>query len=226
MPTRLPITTEPGFREAIERALPGMRHLLEQYLPGSEQREEREDILQQTIQDAWRIRDRYDRGKAQFSTWICTMLIRDCKNAVVTRNRLKRGGGRKPVSLDSLEDHQREAMVPRWTDSPDLRKTVPYSKGWKHRLTPIQRECVRRVCMGEAYKQIGVALGCAPTSVGTHIETAKRKLGAKSLPHLAALYTAAGMLDVKPPGIPPRVWHGIRGVLKRGTSVCEEKEAP
>jgi DNA-binding CsgD family transcriptional regulator len=61
-------------------------------------------------------------------------------------------------------------------------------------LSPRERDCMAFIAEGKSDWEIGEALGVAETTVITHVQNAKRKLGARSRSHAVALCILAGLI--------------------------------
>ena len=61
-------------------------------------------------------------------------------------------------------------------------------------LSPRERDCMGFIAEGKSDWEIGEALGVAETTVITHVQNAKRKLGAKTRSHAVALCILAGII--------------------------------
>jgi DNA-binding CsgD family transcriptional regulator len=61
-------------------------------------------------------------------------------------------------------------------------------------LSPRERDCMAFVAEGKSDREIGALLGVAETTVLSHVQNAKRKLGAKSRSHAVALCILAGLI--------------------------------
>lgn len=62
-------------------------------------------------------------------------------------------------------------------------------------LTGRERDVLKRVALGDTDEEAGRALGIGVATVRTHLESARRKLGARTRSHAVARALNAGMLD-------------------------------
>lgn len=58
-----------------------------------------------------------------------------------------------------------------------------------HPLTPRQAEVMREICKGKIGKEIGRDMGLSTRTVETHIQLAKRALGARNIVQAAVLFS-------------------------------------
>ena len=61
-------------------------------------------------------------------------------------------------------------------------------------LSPRERDCLAFVAEGRTDWEIGESLGLAETTVLTHVQNARRKLGARTRAHAVALALSAGLI--------------------------------
>jgi DNA-binding CsgD family transcriptional regulator len=64
----------------------------------------------------------------------------------------------------------------------------------KARLSPRERDCIGLIAEGKTDWEIGEILGVAETTVISHVQSAKRKLGARTRAHAVALSLTAGLI--------------------------------
>lgn len=65
-------------------------------------------------------------------------------------------------------------------------------------LTPRERDVLRRVALGDTDLEAGEALGIGVATVRTHLEAARRKLGARTRSHAVARALTGGLLEPAP----------------------------
>ena len=62
------------------------------------------------------------------------------------------------------------------------------------RLSPRERDCIGLIAEGKSDWEIGEILGVAETTVITHVQSARRKLGARTRAHAVALCLLSGLI--------------------------------
>ncbi len=94
-----------------------------------------------------------------------------------------------------LERHRQQAAQPRPTAAPRLAEdglAARFARLRRHGLTARECEVVSWIAQGKRDAEIAAILGCAPKTVGKHVENLLAKLGAET--RLAAAKTAADLL--------------------------------
>jgi len=66
-------------------------------------------------------------------------------------------------------------------------------------LTPREKECMTWIANGKTAIEISIILGISKTTVTTHLECSKRKLGASNISHAVAIAMKGGIIDIHTP---------------------------
>jgi DNA-binding CsgD family transcriptional regulator len=75
-----------------------------------------------------------------------------------------------------------------------MRSLAPAAVRAGPRLSPRERDCIGLIAEGKSDWEIGEILGVAETTVITHVQSARRKLGARTRAHAVALCLLSGLI--------------------------------
>ena len=97
--------------------------------------------------------------------------------------------------LDQLSPRERSAIgIAAMVVHMQMRRLSPRKSGPARRLSPRERDCLAFVADGKSDWEISEILSLSETTVASHMQNARRKLGAKSRAQAVALGLQAGLI--------------------------------
>ena len=159
---------------------PVIRSQLHRWARGSVGQETVRDLTQETLAALSNSIDRFDPGRGvRFSTWLLSIAKHVLGDELDRRNALKRGGGRRPVSLD-------ESFMSEWQGArPDeiYERNIFHAKVYASiRSTETSSDFMQfqvfrlKLLEGVAGKQIATQLGISEPTVSRHMKRVRARL--------------------------------------------------
>jgi RNA polymerase sigma-70 factor (ECF subfamily) len=136
-----------------------------------------EEVAQDALTYALTRIERYDPGRAKFSTWLHTITVSRC------RDKLRRNRIRDLPGLSLFSSRGAGSDVPDTAPSPEQRaiQEATHNEVWEAIATlslPLREAVVLRHWADYTYQEIGVVLGCSMRTAQSRVRLAYKRLEA------------------------------------------------